>query len=113
MHGGGDHAISRHPRQVSDIVVNPDMPDRLVWRWTASGQYSASYVYAAMFFGQASILGAKEVWKTRSPRKCVFFLWLANLGRCWTSKRLQRQGLNEDAVLAHFVLRRMKRSTTY
>jgi hypothetical protein len=46
---------------VADIVLNPDVPDRLVWCWTPSGQYSVSSMYAAMFYDQSSVLGTKDV----------------------------------------------------
>jgi hypothetical protein len=67
--------------RVEAIVLNPNVPG-LVWRWIASGQCLASSAYAAMFYGQSSVLGTKEVWKIWVPQKCNFFLWLAILGRC-------------------------------
>jgi hypothetical protein len=67
------------------------VPDRFCWKWTASGQYSASSAYRAFFLGQSGILGARELRKTRAPPPCKFFVWLALLGRCWTSERLQCQ----------------------
>jgi hypothetical protein len=37
--------------------------------------------------------GAKELWKARAPNKCRFFVWLVLHGRCWTSDRLFKHGL--------------------
>jgi hypothetical protein len=58
--------------RVSGIVLNPDVPDHLIWRPTASGQYySVSSAYTDLFHGQTVILGAKELWKTQSPPEVV------------------------------------------
>jgi hypothetical protein len=51
-----------------------------------------------MFVGQTTILGSKEVWKTKYPNKCCFFAWLVLLGRNWTSERLWRHEWRDDAV---------------
>jgi hypothetical protein len=42
--------------------------------------YSCRSSYLALCNEETSILGAKELWKTRAPRKCIFFMWLALLG---------------------------------
>jgi hypothetical protein len=76
------------------------VPDRLIWHWSTSGQYSMSSAYNALFYGQSAVLGSKELWKMRVPRKCVFFLWMAILGRCLTSERLHRHGLKENSLCA-------------
>jgi hypothetical protein len=47
-------------------------------------------MYQTFFKGQCSIPGAKELLKGKAPPlSCKFFVWLALLGRCWTSDRLQ------------------------
>jgi hypothetical protein len=76
------------------------MEDKLLWRWSSSEAYSANSAYKAMFLEQSSILGTKEVWKTKAPNKCRFFAWLVLLGRNWTSERLWRHGLRDDAACA-------------
>jgi hypothetical protein len=30
--------------------------------------------YAALLLGQASVLGAKELWKAKAPNSCKFFI---------------------------------------
>jgi hypothetical protein len=45
-------------------------------------------------------LGAKQIWKIKTPSKCRFFLWLLVHGRCWTSDRLQRHGLRNNGACA-------------
>jgi hypothetical protein len=34
------------------------------------------------------------VWKSWSPGKCKFFIWLVEHDRCWTADRLEKRGLN-------------------
>jgi hypothetical protein len=36
------------------------------------------------------------LWKSRTPNKCRFFVWLAFLRRCWTADRRFRRGLQSD-----------------
>jgi hypothetical protein len=90
-------------------------PDRFCWKWTTSSQYSASSVmYRVFFIGQTGVLGAKELQKTIAPPICKFFVWLALLGRCWTSESLQHHSLpnsgactlysQSDEVLSHLLL---------
>jgi hypothetical protein len=50
--------------------------------------------------GQSSLLGAKELWKTKAPNKCRFFVWLVLHARCWTADLLHRHGLQSDATCA-------------
>jgi hypothetical protein len=78
---------------IDHIQLQVEEPDRFVWRWTASGQYSSKSAYESMFVGESSILGSKELWKSRTPKRCRFFIWLSLLGRCWTGDRLLKHGL--------------------
>jgi hypothetical protein len=85
---------------VEAVVLNPGAEDHLVWRWTAFGLYSTSSAHSAMFLGQSSILGAKELWKIKALGKCHFFFWSVLHGRTWTSDRLFRHGLRDDESCA-------------
>jgi hypothetical protein len=51
------------------------------------GEYPARSAYAALFHGQTALGGVKELWKSRAPNKCHFFLWLALQDCCWTAER--------------------------
>jgi hypothetical protein len=53
----------------SDVVLNPDAPNHLIWRWSTSGQYSTASAYNTMFYGQSLVKGAKEWWKMRASKK--------------------------------------------
>jgi hypothetical protein len=83
---------------IDHILLQVKELDRFVWRWTASGQYSSKSAYESMFMGESSILGAKELWKSRAPNRCRFFIWLSLLRRCWTGDRLLKYGLRSDDI---------------
>jgi hypothetical protein len=68
-------------------------PDRLVWKWTASGSYTAKSCYLALFQGSTMSSSWKLTWKTWAPPRVKFFSWLASMDRCWTAERLARRGL--------------------
>ncbi|GJN00195.1 hypothetical protein PR202_ga17609 [Eleusine coracana subsp. coracana] len=54
------------------IQLTPGRNDQFIWRWLASGEYSASTAYNFLFQGQFAILGAKELCKVRAPAKIKF-----------------------------------------
>jgi hypothetical protein len=68
-------------------------PDRLVWKWTDSGSYTAKSCYLALFQGSTMSSSWKLTWKTWGPPRVKFFSWLASMDRCWTAERLARRGL--------------------
>jgi hypothetical protein len=75
---------------IDAVVLTPGSPDRVTWRWSASGQLSTRSAYRAMFLGQCSMMGMKELWRVKAPRKCLFMVWLALQDRCWTAVRRRR-----------------------
>lgn len=85
---------------VDNIQLQPLVPDRFIWKWTANGEYSASSAYHAFFVGMTSLVGATDVWKVSVPPKVKFFFWLALHGRLWTAERQRRHGLQQDAACA-------------
>lgn len=78
------------------VILDPESQDRIRWRWSADGVYSASSAYNAMFFGSTRPLGARQLWKTKAPPKVKHFFWLAMHGRCWTAERRYRHGLQDS-----------------
>jgi len=68
-------------------------PDKVLWKWTTDRSFSTSSAYSAFFLGQYAVHGVKNLWKTRAPAKCKFFLWLAIHERCWTAERRKRHNL--------------------
>ncbi|KAE8787790.1 Serine/threonine-protein kinase SMG1 [Hordeum vulgare] len=75
------------------LIALADQPDKLRWRWTANGLYSAKSCYDALFLGCTSSPHAALTWKTWASLSVKFFMWLALQDRCWTSERLARHGL--------------------
>lgn len=70
-----------------------DAPDQLLWKWMASGNYSASSAYLATFQGSTLCPAWKHIWKAWAPPRVKFFHWLASQNRCWTADWLARRGL--------------------
>jgi hypothetical protein len=79
-------------RRIEGTMLSGE-PDRLNWKWTASGVYSAKSAYMATFHGSTVCPAANFIWRTWAPQKVKFFLWLALQDRCWTAERLARRGL--------------------
>ncbi|WVZ79753.1 hypothetical protein U9M48_027296 [Paspalum notatum var. saurae] len=80
--------------RLSSFSLTPSIPDSFHWKWSSDGNFSSSSTYKAFF------LGTSLLWKTQAPNKCRLFMWLALLGRYWTSERLHRHGLHDDPTCA-------------
>jgi hypothetical protein len=63
--------------------------DKLLWKWHATGKYTAKSAYLATFQGSTNCASWKLIWKSWAPNKVRFF----HMDRCWTSERLARHGL--------------------
>lgn len=83
-----------------DSVLLSSGEDRTVWRWTATGEYSARSAYRMLFQGSEFFVGAKLIWKSWAPRKVKFFAWQGLIGRLWTADRRRRHGLQADGSCA-------------
>jgi hypothetical protein len=65
-----------HMRQrLEGVFLQEDRLGKLLWKWCESGIFSTSLTYKAIFIGHCSIIGAKELWKTKASGKCHFFTW--------------------------------------
>jgi hypothetical protein len=84
-------AVADH---VEGLTVTEGVADEFRWDWGADGVYSSKSCYLGMFHGKVAMAGALQVWKSRAPAKCRFFLWLVLRDRCWTEDRLERRGLS-------------------
>jgi hypothetical protein len=78
-------------------VLQPDTSDNHFWRFSTSGCYSAKSGYEAFFQGSTHFDVADQIWKTRAPPKCAFFMWFVVLNRCWTADRLAKRNLPPPA----------------
>jgi len=72
--------------------------DKIIWRWTASGEYSTSSAYRAQYFGSVKSELKPLIWKPWAPQKCKFFAWLVIKNRVWTSDRLATRGWPRNEV---------------
>lgn len=55
--------------------------DKFVWNWETGGVYSSRSCYRSFFGGRVGMAGALQIWRSRAPPKCRFFLWLAARNR--------------------------------
>lgn len=76
-----------------DMEIRLEEEDLFVWRFAPNGKYSTKLAYESFFLGSTEFRPWRRIWKTWSPPKCRFFLWLVGHDRCWTSDRLARRGL--------------------
>jgi hypothetical protein len=85
------------------VVLRPGVRDRHIWKFSASGDYTASSAYEALFHGSVQFEPAERVRKSWAPGKCKFFIWLVEHNRCWTADRLRKRGLDrpEHCPLCH------------
>jgi hypothetical protein len=101
-------------KRLAAIALVPDQEDVLVWRWSGDGQYSSKSAYEAFFAGAVKAPVVEEIWHSRAPYSCKFFVWLATKNRCWTADLLGRRGLScpvacplcdqEPEMLQHLLL---------
>jgi hypothetical protein len=98
-HHSGNCVVCRTV-QLHHIQVNLGVADVYWWRWEPSGIYFRRSAYMIMFAGQSPVLGAAQLWKSKVPVKCWFFMWTLLLGRCWTVERRRRHGLCSSAECA-------------
>jgi hypothetical protein len=56
------------------LVLQPGIPDRHIWKFNASGDYSSSSAYKALLLGAVDFGPAERIWKSWAPGKCKFFV---------------------------------------
>jgi hypothetical protein len=59
-----------------------DQPNRFIWKWSSSGEFSSSSAYRVMFVGRTHLAGVNHIWKVQAPDRCRFFGWLVLHGHC-------------------------------
>jgi hypothetical protein len=72
--------------------------DSILWRFSASGQYSASSAYAVQFAGSCADFEWDEIWRARVKNKCKFFSWLILHNKLWTLDRINKHGGKANAI---------------
>ena len=84
-------------RRIQSVQLSAE-PDRITWKWTDNGIYTASSAYKALFHGSTASPFWRLIWRSWAPDNAKFFLWLASLDRCWTADRLDRHGLQHHTA---------------
>jgi hypothetical protein len=51
-------------------------PDKLIWRWTPDGAYSAKSAYTMLHTGAIQFRGHNLIWKAWAPLRVKIFLWI-------------------------------------
>ena len=77
---------------LQEVHLDELADDDILWKHSASGNYSAASAYRAQFLGLVLSPMDQMVWKVWAPPKVKFFAWLALQDRIWTADRLQRRG---------------------
>lgn len=96
----GSQRICWRLETLEEVSLDPTVADRFIWKWMASGNYTAVSAYRSFFIGRTTLMGAKELWKASAPPRVKFFLWLALHGRLWTAERRRRHGLQDGDACA-------------
>lgn len=68
----------------TDNFILNEQPDRMVWRWTPSGEYTTKSTYTKLHNRAIKFCGHALIWKTWAPLRVKIFLWLAFKRRHWT-----------------------------
>jgi hypothetical protein len=98
---------------IDEMPLQPRVEDKHSWHLSTSGKYSAKSAYNALFQGSIPFNARERIWKSWTPNKCRFFLWLIAHNRCWTADRLARRDLphldrcplcDEEEIIHHLLV---------
>ncbi|WVZ92032.1 hypothetical protein U9M48_038130 [Paspalum notatum var. saurae] len=80
--------------KLDNVALLDNVEDKVIWQWTADGQYSTKLAYLMLHQGSSVFSGHELIWKSWLPLRVKLFLWLAVRRRLWTSDRRRRHGLD-------------------
>jgi hypothetical protein len=115
--------ISSHPTLIWLFIVNPylsssnvhlqvEVDDDIIWKFTNNGQYSAASAYQMQFLSLVHSSIDKMIWKAWTPPKTKITLGLLCKSSFWTAHRLEKRG-GQIADYALFVSKPRRWSTTF
>jgi hypothetical protein len=81
---------------LDEVALNEDVHDAIRWRFSASGEYTASSAYLLQFEGSIGSDMAPLIWEGWALGKCRFFIWTAAMNRILTADALLRRGLENE-----------------
>ena len=82
---------------IQEVQLLPQ-PDRIAWRWTPSGTYTAASAYKCQFLGAHPPFDTDKIWKANAEAKCRFFAWLVAHGKIRTAENLALRGWPHDPI---------------
>ncbi|WVZ95975.1 hypothetical protein U9M48_041672 [Paspalum notatum var. saurae] len=80
------------------ITLAQNTEDHIVWKFNASGAYSAASAYRLQFLGHTNFNLKALIWKPWGPSKCKCFAWLIIRNRIWTADRLATRGWPHNPI---------------
>jgi hypothetical protein len=84
---------------LTEVALQPNVADTHIWRFAASGQYSAKSAYEAMFTVAIHFKPWEGIWKSWAPSKCKFFLWLVAHNQMLDGGSARKKGFATSGVL--------------
>jgi hypothetical protein len=66
--------------------------DKITWKLTIAGVYTAKSAYQAFFTGRTREMAATELWSAGAPLLHKLHIWFLLKNKLWTADRLQRSG---------------------
>jgi hypothetical protein len=69
-------------------MVLTDEPDKISWRWTSNGVYTAKSAYDVQFRGSYCSFNTSAIWKAQAEGKHRLFTWLLIQSKIQTADRL-------------------------
>lgn len=68
--------------------------NQLVWKWSATGQFSVKMAYLALKEGPTVKSNLNRIWKIKIPPRMRVFAWLMRMNRLLTIDNLMKSGWN-------------------
>jgi hypothetical protein len=65
--------------------------DSIVWKWMATGEYTAASSYEVQFLEAFPRYRASTIWQAKTEPRCRFFAWLAIQGKAPTTDNLLKK----------------------
>jgi hypothetical protein len=83
--------------RVQNVTLLP-RPDKITWKLTTSGQYTAKSAYQVQFLTRIPQPHLQQVWKIKAEKKIKFFIWTLLQNRLWTADRLQARNWEHNEL---------------
>jgi hypothetical protein len=88
--------FTRLAARLDDVTLNEETRDTIRWRFTTSGEYTASSAYLLQFEGSTMSDMVPTIWDGWALGKCKFFIWTAAMNKILTADALLRRGWENE-----------------